>query len=382
MIRKLIRRIGLIMFCCLMFVMPVRAEEAKQSVILKSNGDEVEVALSESNEDVRSLHLNFEIVAVKGKLDTNEVSFVPNEDIQKYVYISEPMLQKDGSNIILDIYASSKQNLLKDGEFVLGAVKLTPKTGSVTAEVEIGSLETVNQMQEMSSNEGTQYKPAQITAGKDDPKPEEPDDNNSQEPGEGDVGDDQKPGEDDGGNDQRPGNDSGEDRQPEESDSGSQSSSSSNSTHNSNNNQIAKNSDNMNNNMPNLIVDNTPQIIIENPPVQESAADQSKSSKPSAGRTSPSHPAAESAITGVEVTEPEQAESQINTDTETDTEMLSENESEPVEQASDSGSFIQIIEEPESSEMGLGVIILIAVVIGVVVVPGVILAVRASKKNK
>lgn len=403
MISKLIRRIGLILFCCMVFAMPVRAEEENPSVKLKNSSDGVEVVLSKDGggePSLYSLHLNFEIAALKGELNTSEVSFVPNGDIQKYVYISEPILQKDGSNIMIDIYASSKQNLLKNGDLVLGAVKLTPQNGSVTADVKIGRLETVNETQKMSGNEGTQFKPAQVTVGKDDPKPEEPDDNNSQEPGDDDNEEDQKPGGDDNGEDQKPGgDDNGEDQKPGQDDGGKdqkpgeesggndrhpeESSGSSNNTNHSNNNQPAKNADNADNNMPDLVVNNMPQpIIIETPPVQESSAIQNENSKPSASlntqkeKVTSSQPVAGSEIIGEEVAEPDISEPEI----ETDTESVSEDESEPVANSSNIGESIQVIEEQEPSGMGLGIKILIGVIIGVVLLAGVVLAVRSSKK--
>lgn len=373
---------GLIMLCSMAFAMPVRAEETNGPVTLRDSGDGVEIVLSQSaGEEVYSLHLSFEISTVKGNLNTEEVSFTPNE--KEGVYISDPLLEKTNNSLSLDIYASSKQNLLEGQELILGTVGLEPKSGSVTAQVRVNGLETVNGVQEMEAEE-LQGSPVQITIGKDDSKPEVPGDDDSDNNHTGGGGNGGNSGNGGSSNTTRPGRNpnTGNERVPSVVNNNIQQAPANNGP-----GQVTPEDQNGNSQPP---VDSQPPISNQ-PSVngQPSATSRplvsnqpaSTVRRPSADRntqgesTSPAQPATEDELTGTETAEPETVE------TETANEVILESESASAEDENNAAKTLEVGREQESSGIALWIKILLGAGIAVVALAGVIFAVKLSKRE-
>ena len=341
MINKIIRGAGFLALCLAVAVMPVKA--AEDPVSLSKDGDGVKVELSKEAiaDEVHSLHLSFDVDVTKGSLAESEVSF--DWAISDDAYKTQFCEKKDGG-LTLDIYTSAKEDLFSSGNdgLTLGVIKLTPAKGSVTANVAVtGSLETVNGVQEMNKAEGAKTPSVEVTARK----------NSS------------------GG--KKPG-------------SSSSSSSNNNTNSGSNNGQTAKNNNNANaNNVNNNLGFNNNINIVQATPdtdtVQDSVTNQNKKGQTSRNRTvqkdnaSNSESDAESAITGMQLSESEEVEteqepmSEIGAVSTVDADDGSESEESYYRQ----GEY-----EVEVSDTPLGIKVLVGVIIAAVVGVGIFFVVK------
>lgn len=157
--KKRIRGFGLLAFCFLASAIPVKAADAP--ITLTKEGDEVKVVLSKEaiEDEVHSLHLSFEIEVAQGELEEASFQWAVREGVYTKVY-----QEREGGHIILDVYASAKEDLFSpgDGRLTLGAVKLTASEGGATTLVKAENLNTVNGVQELTSDAMSF---AEVTAG-------------------------------------------------------------------------------------------------------------------------------------------------------------------------------------------------------------------------
>lgn len=177
--KKWIRGFGILAFCFLTSVIPVKAADAP--ITLVKEGDEVKVVLSKAaiEDEVHSLHVSFEIDVAQGEL--RDVSF--QWALGDGVYTKE-YRGGEGGHITLDVYASAREDLFSSGgdRLTLGTVKLTADDGGATTLVKAENLGTVNGVQEM--NEDTMSF-VEVSTGDGTGGNEEGGGDGSQQPGDG-----------------------------------------------------------------------------------------------------------------------------------------------------------------------------------------------------